>query len=237
MSFADAASIPVVFATAYHCICCIGPIYKGDKVLIHAAAGGVGLAAVQFAKLNGLIVYGTASHPDKIKLLEEKYKVDHVINYKTNDFVEEIQRIENTTEPVLDLIVDSIGGSNFKKDLPLLRPGGRLAGIGAAAVSDRSITKTLSLVSNVFSMMTLSSIDLMIGCKSFVGVNMKRFADAKPQAVTEYMNKILDLFKTEKLETFVSKEYDWTKIDDAHKDLESRQSTGKIVMRVEADDA
>jgi len=236
MSFAEAASIPVVFATAYHCLCGVGPSQKGDKVLIHAAAGGVGLAAVQIAKLNGLVVFGTASSPEKIKLLQDDYKVDHVINYRQNDFVTEIQRIEATTDGCIDIILDSIGGSYFKKELPLLRYGGRLVGYGASAVSDRSMSKVVSLVSNVVSMLTFSTVDLMLNSKSFIGVNMKKFGEAKPNVVAEYLSKIIELFTAEKLRTIV-KEYSWEEISTAHRDIESRHTSGKLVLRVEADDA
>jgi len=237
MTFSDAASIPVVYATAYHCINGVGPVCKGEKVLIHAAAGGVGLAAVQFAKMNGLIVYGTSSSPEKAKLLQDEFQVDHVINYKTHDFVAEVQRIEGTKEPCIDYVLDSIGGTYFKAELPLIKPGGRLVGYGASAVSDRSIGNTLSLVSNVFSMFTFNTIDLLLGAKSFVGVNMKRFAEARPQVVAEYLTKIVELFASGKLKTHVSKVYDWVDVNQAHKAIESRGTTGKLVLRVEADDA
>jgi len=236
MTFSDAASIPVVYATAYHCINGVGPVCKGEKVLIHAAAGGVGLAAVQFAKMNGLIVYGTSSSPEKAKLLQDEFQVDHVINYKTHDFVTEVQRIEGTKEPCIDYVLDSIGGTYFKAELPLIKPGGRLVGYGASAVSDRSIGNTLSLVSNVFSMFTFNTIDLLLGAKSFVGVNMKRFAEERPQVVAEYLTKIVELFASGKLKTHVSKVYDWVDVNQAHKAIESRGTTGKLVLRVEADD-
>jgi len=201
-------------------------------VLIHAAAGGVGLAAVQLAKLNGLIIYGTASNSEKIKMLKEKYNVDHVINYRESDFESEIQRIEGHQNPCLDIVLDSIGGSYLKKELPLIRPGGRLVGYGASSVYDRSLSQTFSLISNVVSMVTLSSIDLLIGAKSFVGVNMKRFSEARPEAMAKILFEVMELFKQKKLSTCVTKIYNWKEVAQAHKDIESRGTTGKLVVQV-----
>jgi len=233
MTFAEGASIPVVFATAYYCIHETGPVRKGDKILIHAAAGGVGLAAVQIAKMAGLVVYGTASNPEKIKLLKETYQVDHVINYKNQDFVTEIQKIEGM-QPCLDIVLDSIGGANIKKEFPLVRAAGRVVGFGAASMGDRSLGNTFNFLSNVISMLTLSSIDLMINCKGFVGVNLKKLSEARPDILSELIATIMDLFAAGKLRTAV-KTYKWTQINEAHTDIESRGTTGKLIMEIESE--
>jgi len=232
MTFKEGASIPVVFGTAYYAIHETGPVRKGDKVLIHAAAGGVGLAAVQLAKLAGLTVFGTASNPEKIKLLTDEFHVDHVINYRSEDFVAAIKKI-NGDQPSLDIVLDAVGGTYFKKELPLVRATGRVVGYGASSVSDMSILNAFSIASNVTSMLTLSSIELMMGSKAFVGVNMFRVSQQRQEILAEILGKIKDLFEAGKLRTFVHKTYKWTQIDDAHKDLESRGTTGKVVLEIE----
>jgi len=232
MSFKEGASIPVVFGTAYYAIHETGPVRKGNKILIHAAAGGVGLAAVQLAKLASLTVFGTASNPEKIKLLKDEFQVDHVINYKSEDFAAAIKKI-NGDQPSLDIVLDAVGGTYFKKELPLVRASGRVVGYGASSVSDMSILNAFSIASNVTSMLTLSSIEMMMGSKAFVGVNMLRVSQQRPEILEEILGKIRDLFATGKLRTNVYKTYKWTEIDDAHRDIESRGTMGKVVLVIE----
>ncbi len=229
MSFAQGASIPVNFVTAWHSIHETGSVIKGNKILIHAAAGGVGLAAIQIAKLSGLEIFGTAGSEEKLKLLR-KSGVDHPINYREKDFVAEVLRI--TKGQKLDIILDSVGGAYFKKDLTLLKPHGRVIGFGASAFSDRSPSKLFSIIPQVISMLTLSMVDLMLNSKGFYGVNMLRVAKENTELFHAEMESLLALFKKKKLKTVISKELPWDKIGEAHTMLESRNTTGKIILNV-----
>jgi len=232
MSLDEGCSIPVVFTTAYTSIFHTGVVRKGDRILIHAAAGGVGLAAVQLAKNAGLIVYGTASNAEKLKMLKEEFGVDHVINYREVDFVEEIHKIHGKNEPCLDIILDSIGGDYLKKGISLLRPAGRIIAIGAASLSDRSWGNLFGVVSNVISMVTLSALDLLLNSRSFTTVNLKRIADLRPEIIAECTEEIEKRFSEGQLRTFVSDIYDWKQIGEAHTSLESRNSKGKILLKI-----
>jgi len=90
MPFDDAAAIPVNYLTAYHSMFAMGNLQSGDRILIHGAAGGVGIAAVQLAKARGLEIYGTAG-PTKQEYLR-KIGVDHAIDYEKNNFVDVVQK-------------------------------------------------------------------------------------------------------------------------------------------------
>ena len=126
--------LPVNYATAYAGMIRYGTVLPGERVLIHAAAGGVGIAATQIAKLLGAEVFGTASASkhDAIR----GFGVDHPIDYREQDFVKEVRRITGEKQP-LDLVMDAIGGKSFGKSFSLLRAGGRLVAFGASAVSRR----------------------------------------------------------------------------------------------------
>jgi len=233
MKMEEAAGIPVVFATAYHCIYNTGPVRKGDKCLVHAAAGGVGIAAVQIAKNAGLEVYGTASSDTKLKELKDTWGVDHVINYKEKNFVEEIVAIEGKPK-CLDIILDAVGGSQFKQDLELLRAGGRLVAYGAAGLNSTSngLFSKLGLVGDVFSMLTVNGIDLLMSSISFSGVNMKRISEHRPEVLQECLEFTRKGFESGSLKLHVHKIYDWKQVHEAHQDIESRSTMGKLVIQV-----
>lgn len=229
MSMAEGASIPVNFATAYHNLFQTGTLLPGSKVLIHAAAGGVGLAAIQMAKLRNCEIFGTASSPQKLELLRE-WGVHHPINYVTQDFVAEVMRI--TQGEGIDLVLDSIAGFSLKKGLSILRPHGRVIGFGGAGLSDRSGLNMLKLVPQILSMLSINAIDLMMKSKGFYGSNLKALGDHRPEVLLDTMENVLRLFAEGKLKTIISKTYPWTEIVRAHQEIESRATTGKIVLTI-----
>ena len=129
-SFEEGAAMPVNYATAYAGLVRYGNVQEGERVLLHAAAGGVGIAATQVAKLRGAEVYGTASASKHEAI--RGFGVDHPIDYRNEDFVKEVRRIAGDKQP-LDLVMDAVGGASFGKSFSLLRPGGRLVAFGASA--------------------------------------------------------------------------------------------------------
>src|SRR3954449_4707854 len=120
-SFEEGAAFPVVYGTAYASLVSFGNLRAGERLLIQAAAGGVGIAATQIGKLLGAEIYGTAS-PSKHDAIRQ-FGVQHPIDYRDKDFAAEVQRISGEPAP-LDLIVDGIGAASWKAGYNLLRPGG-----------------------------------------------------------------------------------------------------------------
>ncbi len=129
LSFSEAATIPTTFLTAYYGLYTLAQIQAGDRVLIHAAAGGVGLAAVQLAQLAGAEVYATAS-PHKWEFLRS-IGVQHCFNSRTLDFAEQI--MEQTGQGV-DLVLNSLNREFIPKSLQTLKPGGRFIEIGKVGI-------------------------------------------------------------------------------------------------------
>jgi NADPH:quinone reductase-like Zn-dependent oxidoreductase len=128
-SFAEGAAVPVAYVTAHAGLIRFGGLRAGERVLIQAAAGGVGTAATQIAKHAGAEVYGVASAAKHEAI--SSFGVDHPVGY---DFVSAVRRIAGERRP-LDLAFDAIGGSSFRKSFSLLRPGGRLVCFGASLAS------------------------------------------------------------------------------------------------------
>src|SRR5579863_6134393 len=108
MPFDDAAAIPVNYLTAYHSMFAMGNLQPGDRILVHGAAGGVGIAAVQLARARGLEIYGTAG-PTKQEYLR-KIGVDHAIDYEKNKFVDVVHKF---APDGIEMVMDAIGGKSF----------------------------------------------------------------------------------------------------------------------------
>lgn len=228
--------MPVNVATAYHALFCTGMINPGDRVLIHAAAGGVGQLAVQLAKYAGCEVIGTAGSDEKLQLLKDSYKLDHGINYRKNeDVAKEIRRLcgVKSGEPCLDIILDPIGGSQLKAGIELLHPNGRMISFGVASLTERTtFAGFFSAIPNVLSMLTFNGIELLQRSKSFVGLNMLAIAKTKPVILRNALSRGLELIQQGKVKTVLSRIYDWREVPTAQLEMEERRTTGKIVFTI-----
>ena len=133
---ARAASVPVAFGTAYECLFTAGNLADGQTVLIHAGAGGVGMAAIQLAKHAGATVISTASSDEKLERLKS-FGLDHGINYATENFVERTNEL--TDSRGVDVVLDSIGGQNLVDSVGVLAYRGTLVSVGVAARAGSAI--------------------------------------------------------------------------------------------------
>src|SRR5262249_42777008 len=126
MSDEEGAALPVNYITAYHMIHYLTTVRKNDRVLIHAAAGGVGIAAIQMCKAQGAEIFGTASSSKHEYL--KSIGVSHCIDYNKVDFETEVKKL--TKGEGVDIVLDALGGSGLAKSSRLLRPAGRLFTFG-----------------------------------------------------------------------------------------------------------
>jgi len=188
-SFEQGAALPVNYATAYAALVRFGALREGERVLIQAAAGGVGTAAVQIAKAIGAEVFGTASarKHDAIRALG----VDHPIDYRSQDFVKEVRRISGAKQP-LDLVLDGIGGSSFRKGFSLLRAGGRLVCIGASAIQPGEERNRLKALAVLAQMPLFHPVQLMRQSKAVIGLNMLTLWD-EHGSLAEYVEPLIEL--------------------------------------------
>jgi NADPH2:quinone reductase len=129
MNFEQGASFPIAALTAWHLLHTCHHLSAGEHVVIHSAAGGVGIAAVQIAKAAGAQVIGTVSSDAKAGLVR-KFGADHVVNYATHDFAAEALRLTNGRG--VDLILDAVGKPTFERGLECLAPFGHLVLFGSA---------------------------------------------------------------------------------------------------------
>ncbi len=149
MSFTDAAAFAVAYGTSHIALTHRGQLKAGETVLVHGAAGGVGLTAVELAKLLGATVIATASTPEKLALAQA-YGADHLINYTEENFVDRVKEITN--KKGADVIYDPVGGDVFDQSLRCIAWEGRLLIIGFASgripemPANRALLKNCSAV-------------------------------------------------------------------------------------------
>lgn len=225
ISNAAATALATQYCTAYYSSTMATNIFEGDHVLIHAAAGGVGLGLIQLAKLKNCVIYATASSDLKIKMLEDM-GVNYPINTEESDFLEEVENIRGNDG--LDLIFDSIGGKSVKKGFQLLSPGGRMVCYGGSKRGDgKGLINDIRLA---LGFGIYSPISFMMKSRSLIGVNMLRIADERPSLIKTAMEKIIHLVQTNTIPVPIGRSFPVSDISEAHNLLESRESVGKLAI-------
>ena len=221
------AAFFVNFSTAWVGLFEMAKLIPGESVLIQAAAGGVGTAAVQMAKALGCTVYGTVSNPEKEKLLQD-LGIDHAINYLEEDFEESVKKLTNSQG--VDVVQEMVGGEVFKKSVRVLKPLGRIIVMGYASMDLKkwnplSWYKTwqgvpkanlMDMSKRVYSMMAFH-----LGYLMKDEVIMNRVI----QGLTEFVIK-------HNLRPVLGQTFSFDEISKAHELMESRKSMGKIVITV-----
>ncbi|MFB6207410.1 MAG: zinc-binding alcohol dehydrogenase family protein [Haloglomus sp.] len=210
MSFEEAAGFPVQYLTAHNCLFEWGGLEEGDSVLIHAAAGGVGTAAVQLASNAGAEVFGTASTPEKLRTAEE-LGCDHPINYTEEDFVE-VCKAE--TDYGLDVALDGIGGDTTEQSVDALKEFGTLVVYGAASGEPGAPPTDKLLFGNI----------------TVEGYHLGRAIERKPMKVMGAVPELTEMLGEGTLEVQVGETFDLEDAAEAHQYIEDRKSSGKVVL-------
>jgi NADPH:quinone reductase-like Zn-dependent oxidoreductase len=162
LSFEQGAAIPVNYATAWAGLIGYGSLQPGERVLIHSAGGGVGIAAIQIAKRVGVEVYGTAS-PGKHARIGE-LGVDRALDYTKPGWERGL--------PKFDVIMDAVGGASFRRSYNLLRPGGRVVAFGASSLVSGERKNVVTALRTVARMPRFNLIKQMSESKAVIGLNM-----------------------------------------------------------------
>jgi NADPH:quinone reductase-like Zn-dependent oxidoreductase len=225
-SYAEGAALPVTYATAYAGLVRYGGLRRGETVLIQAAAGGVGIAATHIAKLVGAEVYGTAS-PAKHDAIRG-FGVDHPIDYRTHDVVDEVRRVSGESRPI-DLALDAIGGRSFKQSFSLLSTGGRLVCFGASEVQAGERRSPLRAVRVLAQMPRFNPVKLMGESRSVIGLNMLKLWDAKG-SLDDYIEPLRDWLDGGRIRPVVSREFRLDDGAEAHRYIHERKNVGKVVL-------
>jgi NADPH:quinone reductase-like Zn-dependent oxidoreductase len=229
-SFEQGAAVPVNYSTAVAGLGIMGGLSEGERVLIHAAAGGVGIAATQYAKWRGAEVFGTASagKHDAIR----KQGVDHPIDYRTQDFAAEVSRI--TGGEGVDVVMDALGPTSFKKDYRLLRPGGRLIMYGVSEVQTgekRDLRRMASAVVRApfATYPWWKSLATMNENKGVFGLNMKSWWDQEGN-LDRCVQPLIEGLNSGVFVPVVAEAFPFDQAADAHRYIGEGRNVGKVVL-------
>jgi NADPH:quinone reductase-like Zn-dependent oxidoreductase len=230
LSFEEGAAFPVNYATAQAGLVVMGGLEIGERVLIHAAAGGVGIAATQVANVRGAEVFGTASASKHDAIREQG--VDHPIDYRTKDFAEEVMRI--TGGEGVDVILDALGPSSFRKGYRILRPGGRLIMFGASEVQtgerrDLLAAARMALKTPLATMPWWKSIGVMNENKGVFGLNILHWWD-KEGSLDRVIGPLLPQLEEGRLRPVVAETFPFEQAPEAHRFIGERRNVGKVVL-------
>jgi NADPH:quinone reductase-like Zn-dependent oxidoreductase len=219
LSFEQGAAVPVNYATAWAALLRYGSLQPGERVLIHAAGGGVGIAATQIAKRHGAEVWGTAS-PGKHEAIAG-CGVDHPIDYTRRGWQDGV--------PPLDLVLDAIGGRSFRIGYDLLRPGGRLVCYGASAVASGEKRNVAAALRTVVRMPRFNLIKQMSQSKSVIGLNMLRLWD-DAGTLDPWIGALRELLDDGTIHPVVAEAFPFDRAPDAHRMIAERRNVGKVVL-------
>lgn len=230
ITFEQGAAFPVNYGTAYAALVIMGSLREGDRVLVHGAAGGVGIAATQICRNAGAEVFGTAS-PAKHDAIRAQ-GVTHAIDYRTLDFEREVMRL--TGGEGVDLVIDAQGPTSFRKDYRLLRPGGRLVMYGISEMSSdgrRDLPATLRALAKMpaATWPWWKSLTAMNENKGVFGLNLLKWWDREGD-IRRVTEPLMSDLEAGRLEPVVAASFPFDQAGDAHRMIGERRNVGKVVL-------
>lgn len=221
LSASVALALATQYVTAHYMVNFASNVQPGDRVLIHAAAGGVGTALIQLCKIRGAHVIAKVSSESKGRLVQ-KLGADEVVNYQEQDYVRAIKL-------PIDVSFNPVGGSTFKKDFQLLTAGGRLVLFGGSELSNGK-WGLLSKLNFVRKMGFIVPIGMMMRSKSVLGVNMLSIADFKPHVLTQCLKEVVALVQDRKVTVVEGGVFPASDLAKAHQIMEEGKSVGKLIV-------
>ncbi|GFG54182.1 oxidoreductase [Mycolicibacterium agri] len=220
LSFEQGAAIPVNYSTAWAALHGYGSLRTGERVLIHAAAGGVGIAAIQLAKAAGAEIHGTAS-PGKHARLRE-FGVDRAIDYRRSGWWKGL--------PPYDIVLDAIGGTSLRRSYNLLRPGGRLVAYGFSAMQQGDKRSLRTALPQLLPMLRgFNLVKQLSDSKSVIGLNMLRLWDDRG-TIEPWIGPLSDALADGVAVPVVHKAVPFAEAAEAHRILAARENIGKVVL-------
>ncbi|KAK2612526.1 hypothetical protein QQS21_001464 [Conoideocrella luteorostrata] len=215
LSFTEAAALPVTFTTAHYALMVAGRLARGDKVLIHAAAGGTGQSAIQIAQNAGAEVFATVGSLSKKQLLVDRYGVpeDHIFYSRDTSFTKGIMRM--TEKRGVDVVLNSLAGDGLSASWACMASFGRFVEIGKRDIHSHSRLNMFYFAKNV----------------SFTGVDVFGMTKERPGLVRQSLNAAMDLVgKGYAKPSYPLQVYPVSEIEKAFRHMQSGKSTGKLVI-------
>jgi NADPH:quinone reductase-like Zn-dependent oxidoreductase/acyl carrier protein len=213
MSFAEAATLPVAALTAYYSLHQLARLAEGERILIHGAAGGVGLAAVQYAQSVGAEIFASAGTPEKRALLR-RLGVPHVVDSRTLAFADDIRAI--TGGEGVDVVLNSLAGEAIRKGLSILRPYGRFVELGKRDFYADSKLGLSPFRNNI----------------QFFGVDIDRLLADRPALARQLFEELASLLDRGVFHPLPHRVYPIARAGEAFRSMQQSRHIGKIVVTI-----
>ena len=226
MSFDEAAAIPVVYLTAYHALFRVACVRPRERVLVHMAAGGVGTAVLQLCKtIEGVEVFGTASEPKHAHLRAQGCA--HPIDYRTRDYEAEVRRITNGEG--VDVVLDPLGGPDFRKGYRLLRAAGRLVMYGFSSAQTAGGRNLLRVGLKFAQMPFFHPVSLMNDNRSVAGVNVGHLW-GEVAMLREELEQVLKLYDAGVVRPVIDGVFSFDNAAAAFDRIDLGKNVGKVLL-------
>jgi NADPH:quinone reductase-like Zn-dependent oxidoreductase len=219
LSFQQGAAIPVNYGTAWAGLIGYGNLQRGERVLVHSAGGGVGIAATQIAKRAGAEVYGTAS-PGKHERITE-IGCDHALDYTRAGWERGL--------PPFDVILDAIAGRSFRRSYDMLAPGGRLVAFGASSLVTGKRRNIPAALKTVVRMPRFNLIKQMSESKAVIGLNMLTLWKDRG-SLRPWIAPLQEMLDDGTVKPVVGGEFPFAQAGDAQDMITERRNVGKVVL-------
>jgi NADPH:quinone reductase-like Zn-dependent oxidoreductase len=219
LSFQQGAAIPVNYGTAWAGLIGYGNLQRGERVLVHSAGGGVGIAATQIAKRAGAEVYGTAS-PGKHERITE-IGCDHALDYTRAGWERGLARF--------DVILDAIAGRSFRRSYDMLAPGGRLVAFGASSLVTGKRRNIPAALKTVVRMPRFNLIKQMSESKAVIGLNMLTLWKDRG-SLRPWIAPLQEMLDDGTVKPVVGGEFPFAQAGDAQDMITERRNVGKVVL-------
>lgn len=224
MSFEEAAALPVVYLTAHHMMLFTGHLRRGSRVLIHSAAGGVGLAAIELAKTRDCQIFGIASR-SKHDFLRER-GCQHPID-RDADWRSVVK--EGTGGRGLDLVLDPVGGKSWREGYDALAPAGRLVAFGLSSAASGKTRSLLHAASQVVRTPRFSPMALMSDNRTVSGCNMGHLF-GELDMLREQFEALVAMYEAGQIHPYVDRTFPFSEAAAAHHYLHDRKAKGKVLL-------
>jgi len=225
-SFEEAAAIPLNYLTAYHLLFRVANVRPGERVLVHMAAGGVGMAVLQLCRtVEGLVVFGTASAAKHEVLRAEGCA--HPIDYRALGYAAEIRRL--TGGEGVDVVLDPLGGKDWRKGLKLLRPCGRLVAYGFPNLTSGQRRNLAHIASAALGIPVLTPLRLMAHNHTVSGVNLGHLW-GEIAVLREELRAVLALWDAGSIKPHIDATYPFAEAAAAQRRILQRRNVGKILL-------
>ncbi|NYH17070.1 type I polyketide synthase [Paraburkholderia bryophila] len=211
LTFEEAATVPTTFFTAYYALCELARLRRGERVLVHGAAGGVGIAAIQLARHLGAEVFATAGSREKrefVRLLG----ADHVFDSRSLAFADEIR--ERTQGAGVDIVLNSLAGEAMVRSIDTLRPFGRFLELGKRDFYENSRIGLRPFRNNI----------------SYFGIDADQLMSALPGLTARLFDEVMQLFADGVLHPLPYRAFPAERVEEAFRHMQQARQIGKILV-------